>query len=66
MKWRRDIDAQLSAQGHPNPQVDNPKCVCPNPIAATFCMTGHQLECHFPKDCIEANCSHYQRANAEG
>lgn len=38
---------------------DNPKCVCPNPMAAMFCMTGHMLECHYPMSCSEAECSHW-------
>ncbi len=34
-------------------------CQCRgNPMQATFCMTGHQLECHFPMDCQTAGCSH--------
>lgn len=33
-------------------------CQCrDNPHKATFCMTGHVLECHVPMDCETAGCS---------
>lgn len=38
--------------------VANPKCVCPTPMAAMFCMTGHMLECHYPMSCEESECGH--------
>jgi hypothetical protein len=28
--------------------------------ACMFCPNGHMLDCHYPKTCEEANCSHYQ------
>lgn len=28
--------------------------------ACMFCHGGHMLECHFPKTCEEANCSHLE------
>lgn len=31
-----------------------------SPMACMFCCYGHMLECHYPMDCAEANCSHYQ------
>ena len=31
------------------------------PIACLVFSFGHMLECHYPKLCQEANCSHYQR-----
>lgn len=31
-----------------------------SPIACMFCPYGHMLECHYPKTCAEAVCSHYQ------
>ena len=34
-------------------------------IACMFCSYGHMTECHFPLDCKEANCSHYQQAELE-
>ena len=30
-----------------------------NAAACTFCSYGHMLECHYPKTCREAGCSHY-------
>ncbi len=33
-----------------------------NPIACMGCLCGHMLECHHPKTCEEAQCSHYQTA----
>ena len=36
-------------------------CVCPNALAATFCSTGHSLECHFPLTCDMAACSHLEK-----
>ena len=39
----------------------NPECRCFNTMVAMFCMTGHMLECHYPYDCEEAQCSHYLR-----
>ncbi len=29
-----------------------------SPMACTFCMVGHALECHHPMTCEEAKCSH--------
>ncbi len=34
------------------------------PIACMFCHCGHMMECHYPKTCREAQCSHY-RINQE-
>ena len=31
------------------------------PVACTFCECGHMLDCHYPKTCEEAECSHYRR-----
>ncbi len=42
------------------PALENPKCVCPNLMAAMFCTTGHMLECHYPMSCSEAECSHWE------
>ena len=28
--------------------------------ACMFCLYGHFLDCHYPKSCMEANCSHYR------
>lgn len=39
----------------------NPKCHCPHPMAAMFCMEGHMTECHSGMSCEEARCSHYER-----
>jgi hypothetical protein len=53
----------------PHPEVakqlgvpGNDKCICPNPMAAMACPFGHMLECHYPKDCEEAQCSHFIRS----
>ena len=32
-----------------------------SPAACMICSCGHMLECHFPKSCEEAECSHYER-----
>jgi len=32
-----------------------------SPMACMFCPTGHMLECHYPYDCISAECSHLER-----
>ena len=32
-----------------------------NPIACTFCPFGHMLECHWPMNCEEAQCQHFER-----
>lgn len=37
-----------------------------SPMACTFCMVGHLLECHAPMGCEEAKCSHLEKYNLEG
>lgn len=32
------------------------------PIDCIFCMQGHMMECHYPKTCQEAQCSHLKLA----
>lgn len=32
-----------------------------NPGACTFCPYGHMTECHHPKTCDQAKCSHLER-----
>lgn len=34
-------------------------------VSCAFCPYGHLTECHFPRDCKQANCSHYQQAELE-
>lgn len=48
------------------PPNENPKCICPNPMAAFFCAYGHMLECHYPLTCDQAQCSHFEREMAGG
>ena len=43
----------------------NPKCICPTPMNAMACPFGHMLECHYPKDCREAQCEHFLRSADE-
>lgn len=44
------------------PPAENPDCRChPNLMKAFFCSTGHMTECHWPKTCDEARCSHLAR-----
>lgn len=31
-----------------------------SPMACMFCEYGHMTDCHYPRTCEEANCSHYQ------
>jgi len=31
-----------------------------SPMTCMFCEFGHMTECHYPMNCEEANCSHYQ------
>jgi hypothetical protein len=42
--------------------------ICPrhaiSPIACMTCAYGHMTECHWPKTCGEANCSHNQAQKA--
>lgn len=37
-----------------------------SPIQCQFCIEGHMTECHYPMDCEQAKCSHYERAVREG
>ena len=30
------------------------------PTACMLCRFGHLMDCHHPKTCEQANCSHYQ------
>lgn len=32
-----------------------------SPMACMFCQFGHMLECHYPFNCEQAECSHYQQ-----
>jgi len=49
------LDKQLHSYA---PPALNPDCQCQgNPMRAHFCMTGHQLGCHFPLDCATAACA---------
>jgi hypothetical protein len=32
---------------------------------AMACPFGHMLECHYPKDCREAQCEHFLRSADE-
>lgn len=34
------------------------------PMGCMFCPYGHALECHYPYECEEAACSHYQEQMA--
>lgn len=40
--------------------VEQDKCPkgARNPMACFYCTQGHMLECHYPLDCSEAECSH--------
>jgi hypothetical protein len=31
-----------------------------SPFGCMLCPYGHMLECHYPLECDEAECSHYQ------
>jgi len=33
-------------------------------MACMFCQYGHLTDCHYPRTCEEANCSHYQEEMA--
>lgn len=35
------------------------------PMACAVCQFGHMLECHYPMNCQEANCAHYQVGSQE-
>lgn len=35
-----------------------------SPIACMFCQYGHMTDCHYPRTCEEAECSHYQEEMA--
>lgn len=45
----------------PSPLQATPGCVCDNPMAAMFCPYGHMMECHYPMNCEQAQCSHLTR-----
>ena len=36
-----------------------------SPMACTFCLYGHMLECHYPHTCEEAQCNHHEEASAD-
>jgi hypothetical protein len=36
-----------------------------SPVSCMFCEFGHMTECHYPLDCEEAQCSHYQQGLEE-
>lgn len=58
------LDGQ-PVEGTTETLVAQPGCVCDNPMAAMFCPFGHMLECHYPMNCVDANCSHLQRYRSE-
>jgi len=31
-----------------------------DPISCMFCCFGHMTECHYPDNCLEAQCEHYK------
>jgi hypothetical protein len=41
-------------------RIDRDECpqLSYSPVACTFCLYGHMLECHYPKSCKQAQCSH--------
>ncbi len=43
-------------------RIDRDECPlrCIQPIACMLCSYGHMLECHYPMNCEEVECSHYQ------
>lgn len=45
------------------PPDQSPACQCRqrSPVAPTLCGGGHLLECHWPLNCEQSNCSHYPR-----
>jgi len=66
----KDNIAQAEAElGHATGIGRIDRFECPldavSPAACMFCSYGHMLECHYPKTCKEANCSHYQTAMME-
>ena len=46
-------------------RVDRGECpvLAKSPIACTFCVFGHMLDCHYPQTCEEANCGHYKEGH---
>lgn len=54
------LPLMVSAEGELNTEK-NPNCLCPNPMAAFFCQTGHMTECHSGLTCDKARCSHLPR-----
>ena len=48
------------------PPAENPDCQCyPSAMNAFFCPYGHMTECHYPKPCDVAKCSHLARYDIE-
>lgn len=58
---RQHIEKNL---GHPTGLGNINRGECPlgsvTPMACMLCAYGHMLDCHYPKTCTEAKCSHYE------
>jgi len=53
---------ELISESEKEALKDNPNIFRQNPMFCMLnCHTGHITECHFPKSCREAKCSHYWR-----
>ncbi len=58
-----DIEAAVKNFGMAG-NIDRNKydsCQCSTVMEATFCQTGHMLECHYPMTCSQARCIHYEK-----
>jgi len=66
---KKNIKAAEAALGHATGigRIDRGECPlhATSPVACTFCSFGHMLECHYPKTCEEAECSHWQESQLE-
>lgn len=67
----RQLLAELEKALGPNSgigKIDRGECPFKHasPAACLPCIYGHLLDCHYPKTCMEAECSHYKETtNAE-
>jgi hypothetical protein len=68
-KSRKNIEEAEKQLGHATGfgRIDRGECPMHaiSPVTCVFCMYGHSLDCHYPKTCEEAECSHWQESQGE-
>jgi len=64
---RRQAEEQVNSMGATKTLTGTCLIGGASPMACMFCQYGHMTHCHYPLDCEEANCGHYQAyLEAEG